>query len=129
MRLSDILAANAALGVFQLGHVLFFFNPWLDYNALYGVGYGVACATGCALFDWQDSGGLSWSTAGAGFAFVCCVWYALETHAFAARAADGRAGCCSVVLCFAYADAWNAASKCGGAKSSGATTASEQLAA
>lgn len=124
------MTANAALGAFQLGHVLFFFNPWLDYNALYGLLYGVAVVASVLTVNWTYYRGDAWTwttTAGAVASCAGCAWYSLETHALVARKRlRAPADCFFVIVCFSYADVWHALSKCtlGGAtgSSGGAAT-------
>ena len=131
----DILLLNGSLAAFYFGHVLFFCNPWVCYHGLYGAFYGVLCfGSTLVAFNLSSSyptsggdpsnddpsaaGPANWQSVElACVGLLCCFWYSLETHVVVSKRHRFRfehhhQDCFFVILCFAYADVWNATAKC-----------------
>lgn len=122
-----------------MGHVLFFFNPWSRYHGVYGVFYGaMSVAIPLAAFNNplmslnssynttsghdnmssnDDPSPTDWQSVEiACVGLLVCFWYSLETHVVVWKRHRFRfeqhQDCFFVMLCFAYADIWNALAKC-----------------
>lgn len=136
IQLIDVLILNGSLGIFHLGHVLFFLNPWLCYHGLYGAFHAALCiGTPLLAFnlssshaasgrdpsegddpslatDWQSVRQVEIGCVG----LLCCLWYSLETHVVVWKRHRFRfeqhQDCFFVLLCFGYADIWNVLAKC-----------------
>ncbi|KAI9555687.1 hypothetical protein GHT06_018202 [Daphnia sinensis] len=136
IQLIDVLILNGSLGIFHLGHVLFFLNPWLCYHGLYGAIHAALCiGTPLLAFNVSSSHAASGSDPSEGddpslatdwqsvrqveigcVGLLCCLWYSLETHVVVWKRHRFRfeqhQDCFFVMLCFGYADVWNVMAKC-----------------